>query len=279
MRAWPTCLLALVIAASAHGQEPTEEEAAAKQSENPISDILNFKLENSTSFSIGPNDRTQNVLVLQPTVPFRVGSRMSLIAIPRVPLVWQPDLASPTGGSFGLGDISMNVLLGPERPATLVFWGLGPAVRFPTATSRGLGPFDSGQLSLGPAASLVATPGHFVVGFIVNNVWSVAGREGASAVNAFVLQPLLNLNLPSGWYLASTPYIIGDWTVPEGNGWLVPVGAGLGKITLLSPTLALGVEAHAYWNAIRPDFGPPWSLRIQASLTFPKRQPRPPSSP
>jgi len=269
--------ISIVIAAPAWAEssaESSEEEAlseevqAAKQSENPLARTAHLTLEDSASYLIGAQDRTLNVLVLNPIVPIDVHPNWTLIPSARIPLVWAPDVPEPTGGSFGMGDITLTALLG-RRSRSILFWGVGLATRVPTATNRELGAFDSGQFSIGPAATVVAAPGRFVVGLSVTNVRSIAGRDDAMDFHALTFQPLFNYNLPQAWYVTSSPFILADWAAPS-DTWLVPIGAGIGKLALLSPRLAVAFEAHAYWNAVRPEFGPPFSLRFQMTVTFPR---------
>ncbi len=272
MRRWsawlPFLLAAPAWAEVSDDESLSEEEQAAKQSENPISRTEHLTIEDSASYLIGGQDRTLNVLTLTPILPVDVHPNWTVIPNARLPLVWAPDVLEATGGSFGLGDIALTFLLGP-RSRSMLFWGLGLSTRLPTATNRNLGVFDSGQFSIGPAATVIVTPGHFVVGFSVFNVWSVAGRDDASDVRALTLQPLINYNLPQAWYLTSTPYILCDWTAPS-DKCLVPIGAGIGKLALPSRRVALTFEAHAYWNAVRSDLGPPWNLRFQMTMSFPR---------
>lgn len=267
-------MLSIAVTAGASRAEETEEVQAAQQTENPIANVTSFALQNSTSYLIGPNERSQDILTLQPIAPISLARRVTLIGIARIPLAWQPNVASPTGDTFGLADITLSLYAG-LKPRSIFFWGLGPAFRFPTATAKGLGALDSGMFSLGPTAAVVVTPGRFVVGVFVTNVWSVDGRASGREINLFSLQPVFDFNFQSGWYLTSSPIIVSDWTVPDNRGWLVPIGAGFGKVTLFKPKLiALGVEAQAFWNVVRPDFGPVWTLRLQLSLAF--VNPRPP---
>ena len=250
-------------------EEPlSEEEQAAKQSENPISNTVHLTVEDSASYLIGAQDRTLNVATFTPILPIAVDPDWTVIASARIPLVWAPDVLARTGGSFGLGDITPTVLLGP-RPHSNIFWGVGLVARAPTATNRNLGAFDAGQVSFGPAATVAFTPGHFVVGLNVNNLWSVVGRHDAPDVNSFTLQPLLNYNLPQAWYLTSSPFILCDWTASS-DKCLVPIGAGIGKLALLSPRAAITFEVHAYWNAVRPDLAAAWNLRFQVVVSFPR---------
>lgn len=249
----------------------TDIECAAMQLENPLSNVTAAIIENNTNYIIGPNDRAQNTMLLQPIVPLIPDSPVNLIILGRIPLVWSPDITRDTGTTFGLADITLSLFAG-SRVGRIFFWGVGPALRFPTGTNERLGPIqDSDQFSLGPTASLVVTPGSFVIGFIANNLWSVVGDDDADSVHAFFLQPFFNYNLPSGWYLVTAPTIVSDWTAPDGEEWVVPVGAGFGRVRLL-PKVGGGLnfQVQAFWNALHPSIGPQWQLRFQVAFFLPR---------
>lgn len=267
------CVASAAFAETSPPDSLSEEERAAKQSENPISATSHVVVENSASYLIGPLDRTLEVVTLTPILPIDLDADWTLITNARIPLVWAPDPTTTTGRAFGLGDIIATPLVGPKSHSNF-FFGIGFSARFPTASNRSLGGFDSGQLSIGPAATVAVTPGHFVVGASLNQQWSVVGRDDARKLSGFLLQPILNYNLPQAWYLTSSPYILCDWTA-DNDKCLVPVGGGIGRLSLLPPktlppTAALAFEIHAYWNVIRADVGPAWSLRFQMTLSIPK---------
>ncbi|HEY2117602.1 MAG TPA: hypothetical protein VGH37_00320, partial [Candidatus Acidoferrum sp.] len=69
---------------------------------------------------------------------------------------------------------------------------MGPALVIPTATNTILG---QGKFSIGPSIVLLAQPGHWTLGVLANNVWSVAGDGSRPAVNQFLLQYFINYNL------------------------------------------------------------------------------------
>jgi hypothetical protein len=51
--------------------------------------------------------------------------------------------------------------------------------------------------------------------------------------------------------------------------WLVvPFGAGVGKLVHLGK-LPVNVNAQGYYNAVRPDVGPEWQLRVAAVVLLP----------
>jgi len=62
-------------------------------------------------------------------IPFFKGR---LITRTIFPVTSQPDLASESGSTFGLGDITFTAFYTPEYKGG-IFWGFGPAINIPTA--------------------------------------------------------------------------------------------------------------------------------------------------
>ena len=48
------------------------------------------------------------------------------------------------------------------------------------------------------------------------------------------------------------------------------MGLGIGQIIKLSGKLPLNLQASAYYNVEKPEFGPNWQLRLQAAFLFPR---------
>ena len=46
-------------------------EELAKAAQNPVADLISLPLQNNTNFGIGPDDKTQNILNIQPVYPLR----------------------------------------------------------------------------------------------------------------------------------------------------------------------------------------------------------------
>src|SRR5262249_14464083 len=67
-------------------------EALQKATQNPVASLISVPLQNNTNFDIGPLDRTQNVLNIQPVIPVRISEKWNLITRVIVPLVYQPDV-------------------------------------------------------------------------------------------------------------------------------------------------------------------------------------------
>ena len=65
-----------------------------------------------------------------------------------------------------------------------------------------------------------------------------------------------------------------DWKLPSGQRWLVPFGAGFGKIFKIGK-LPFNANLQAFGYAIKPDGGPDWQLRAQIALLLPAHKPPP----
>ena len=253
--------LALVPGALLQAQEKSTAELA-KAAQNPIANMMSFPFQNNTSFNLGPYDRTQNVLNIQPVLPFASGR---LITRTIFPIVWQPDIITEDQRSTGLGDINFSAWYSPETDG--ITWGIGPNISFPTGGEmRG-----SQKWSVGPSIIVLAMPGHWVTGFLLNNVWSFAGKEERRDVNQMLIQPFINYNIgKSGWYVSFAPIITADWKKEE-DKWIVPLGGTVGKLSRVgSKGLPVNIQAGAFYNVVKPDLGPDWSARVQVQILLPK---------
>jgi hypothetical protein len=207
----------------------TNSDALRKAAQNPVASLISVPFQNNNNFNIGPHERTHDVLNIQPVVPFKLTDEWNLITRTILPIVWQPYTSAPTGGEYGLGDLNPSFFLSPGKPGKLI-WGAGPALVIPTATNTILG---QGKFSMGPSVVLLSQPGHWTLGVLANNVWSVAGDGSRPAVNQFLLQYFINYNLKKGYYLAWQPIITANWQASSPNRWTVPYGGGIGRIMKL----------------------------------------------
>ncbi len=248
------------------GENPVEEMAKAAQ--NPVADLISLPFQNNTNFGFGPDDDIQNVLNIQPVIPFHLSENWNLITRTIVPLINQPEVVQGTGDEFGLGDINFTAFFSPKNPTKGIIWGAGPIFAFPTATDEKLG---SEKWSLGPSAVALTIQGPWLFGALINNVWSFAGDDDRDDVNAMLVQPFVNYNLPNGWYLVSSPIITANWEAASGNTWSVPLGGGVGKIFRIG-NQPVNAQIQAFYNVEKPELVGDWTLRFQLQLLFPKRK-------
>jgi hypothetical protein len=94
--------------------------AAAAQ--NPIANLISLPFQNNTNFGVGPNnDRTQNVLNIQPVVPIPLSDDLLLVTRTILPVVAQPDFGG-NGTVWGLGDLNPTFFFVPATQGNLT-WG------------------------------------------------------------------------------------------------------------------------------------------------------------
>ena len=273
-------LLAALSAQAAEPQQPSKQEASEEdlvmQTQNPVANLTSVPLQNNFNFGTGSKNRTVYVGNVQPVIPIKLGDDWNLITRTIMPIINQPSLFRGTSSATGLGDINPTFFFSPAKSGELI-WGVGPTFTLPTATDSLLG---SGKFSMGPAAVALTMQGHWVVGALANNQWSVAGW-GKNNVNSFLIQPFVNYNLPDQWYLVSAPIMTANWAAAKGGDvWTVPLGGGFGKLFKLGEILPLeghaiaklpiNTQLQAFGNVHRPEFGSEWQLRFQVQLLFPK---------
>ena len=177
--------------------ETNSAEALQKATQNPVADLISVPFQNNGAYGVGPYNRSQNVLLIQPVIPGASSKDWNLISRIIQPVVWQPYSDQTTGGEFGFGDMNPTFFLVPAKDSKLI-WGAGPTFNVPTATNNILG---QGKLSVGPAFVVLTQPHPWTLGVVTNNVWSVAGSGSRPDVNQFLLQYFINYNMKKGWYI------------------------------------------------------------------------------
>jgi hypothetical protein len=253
-------------------------EELRKESQNPIANLISVPIQENANFGIGTANRVQNVVNIQPVIPFTLGKSWNLITRWITPIVYQPiPVPQPPGppvqltGVNGLGDINPSFFISPKK--SKIIWGVGTTVVVPTATNTTY--LGQGKLSLGPSVVVLAQPPHLTLGFLSNNYWSVAGHSDLDkpAVNQFLLQWFINYNMQKGYYLKTAPIVTANWRAPSGSVWNVPFGGGFGRIMKLG-FQPVNLSAEFYGNAIHPPGASTWTARFSLTLLFPKLSPQ-----
>jgi hypothetical protein len=253
------------ISAAESGDEESQTEKLAKETQNPIANLISVPFQNNFNFGIGPNDATQWVLNVQPVIPITLNKDWNLIARIITPIINQPSPAPGIRSAFGLGDINPTFFLSPANPGKLI-WGVGPTLTFPTASDSLIG---AGKWSAGPSLVVLTMPGHWVIGALASNQWSFAGW-GKENVDSLLVQPFINYNFSHGWYLTTSPVITANWLTSSNDRWTLPLGGGFGKLFRLGK-LPINTSLAAYSNVVKPrQGGSDWQLRFQVQFLFPK---------
>jgi hypothetical protein len=174
-------------------------------------------------FNVGPYGRTENGVLIQPVIPFKLNEDWNVITRTIIPVIYQPQVLPSQGSDFGLGNINLQFFLSPARSGQII-WGFGPQLWLPTATNKALGVNKFGG---GPAVVALTKRGHWLVGTLVGNVW--AGSSGAH-YNQMTITPLVFYNMQKGWYFMYVSMITANWVGSANDRWTVPVGAGFGRV-------------------------------------------------
>jgi hypothetical protein len=243
----------------------SSSEDLAKQSQNPIASLVSVPFQSNSNFNAGPFNRTQEVFNIQPVVPMSLNEEWNVISRTIIPLMSQPDPLVNSSAN-GIGDITQSLFVSPANPGKLI-WGVGPVFTIPSASDAILG---TGKVLFGPTAVLLTTPGHWVIGVLVNNQWSVGGDPLRQPVNTFLAQPFINYNMAHGWFLTTSPIITANWLEKAGQKWTVPIGGGIGRVFKIGDQ-PVNASVQGYYNAIRPDGASDWQLRASIALLFPNR--------
>jgi hypothetical protein len=245
--------------------EPSSDDLR-KAAQNPMADLISVPVQNNINFGYGPLEKTQNITNIQPVIPFDLNEDWLIISRTIVPLISQPEFYEGQGRKFGLGDINQSLFIGPKKPGKII-WGAGSVFLLPTATDSRLGGKKWGA---GPAAVALTMQGPWVIGGLVQNIWSFAGDSDRDDVNQMLAQYFINYNLPNGWYLTSSPIITANWEADSDNRWTIPFGGGFGRLFRIGK-FPVNTQIQAFYNVEKPDtLGPDWTLRFQIQILLPK---------
>lgn len=251
-----TVLFLFIQIVSLNGQS---EEDLAKATQNPLAAMYSLPFQNNTTYGVGEFERPQNILNIQPVLPFSLSEKVNLINRIILPVITQPS-STEDKSTTGTGDISWSAWLSPTKTSKII-WGAGPVMQIPTASSS---EFGSGEFGIGPSFVALTMIDKWVAGIVTNNVWTFGDKEE----NKFIFQYFINYNFPS-FYLVFAPIITANWNAPSDNRWIVPFGGGAGKIIKIGK-LPININAQLYYNVVKPDGVGDWQSRIQIQFLFPK---------
>jgi hypothetical protein len=259
----PVLLLAQEKTPPPSPEKPAENAAAlAEKLANPVASLISVPFQNNTFYGIGPNKGTQNVLNIQPVVPFKLSENLNLITRYIVPIVTQYNVTGDNTSQSGLSDITVSAFLSPSHTKNGLTWGAGPAFLVPTATNSFLG---TGKFGIGPTAVLLKQGGGITYGALINQIWSVAGQSDRAAVSQLFVQPFFTYNWKSGAGAGLVGSITQDW---KSKATVTSIAIPFTGITKFGgQIIQLGVGPQIPISGPnRAQFG--W--RAQLALIFPK---------
>ena len=244
----------------------TAEEQLERDFTDPLSTLPQLQIRDSFSpANYGTHVQT-NQLIVRPIIP-RVPPYSLLpfnqLLRPTFALVTVPSARGGSRTEFGdlpFFDLALLPWINPKNSGFLV--GVGPAMVFPTATSRSAG---QGAWQAGPALGAIYTgvPG-LLVGFILQNPVSFAYTSpDRRPLNTLQFQPVLALHLWDKWYLRSAE---ANWSM----GWrhnaptTLPLSLGLGRTYVHAGLPPMSFFVTGQWMAYR-QFAP---IAPQTTVNF-----------
>lgn len=250
--------------ASPAASEQAADAAAKDAAQNPVAAAISLPFQNNTYYNVGPYRRAQNVLLVEPVVPFKLNKNWIVISRTITPVEVVPRLSPAEGVDYGLGNIQPQFYLSPSHPGKFI-WGAGGQLWLPTATDHVLGTNKWGG---GPATVGLFHQGHWLGGTLISNQFAGVNNKH---INEMTMNPFLFYNMPHGWYLFSSPIITADWTGSRSNRWTVPVGGGLGRVFRVGKQ-PLNARTQFDNDVRTTNGGPDWQMQVQLQLLFIRRK-------
>jgi hypothetical protein len=256
-------LLAQSLLTSEQAAVISEDADLAIQLANPISNLISLPFQYNVDFGIGSSSASRHALNIQPVIPFELNENWNLITRTIVPIV---DAESPAPGvddAFGMGDVVQSFFFSPKKPVNGWIIGGGSAFLWPTATDSLLG---AGQWAAGPTAVALQQNGPWSYGVLANHLWSYAGDNSRSEINATFINPFVSYVTATKTTVSLSPELTYDWGNQQ---WVAPLNlvvSQLFKIGDQPVSFALG--ARYYIEG--PDGGPEWGARAALVFLFPK---------
>lgn len=272
-----SAVLLLVMASHAAAQQPTapasettasgavddrpasDADSLAKQLSNPVASLISVPFQYNYARTYGDNGY-QNLLNIQPVMPFSISEDWNLISRTILPVIQQKNVQAGKT-QFGLGDTVQSFFFSPKQPGPNgLIWGVGPAALIPTGTD-GIG---GDTWALGPTFVLLKQQGPWTYGILANQLWDTGGPADISSL---FVQPFLVKSIGKGRTIALNTETTYNWKNKE---WLVPVNLAYSKVSKLGQQMVsnqIGVKAFLktpYGN------GPDWGLRYTFTLLFPR---------
>jgi hypothetical protein len=239
-----------------------------RESENPVTRFYTLPLRYRGAFDDGFYGLTTDSFeISNAVIPVPLGDEWFLIARTKGAFLSQAPKSQGAHWQEGLNNAQTTLFLSPAQGDGF-YWGVGPVISLPTATSTATG---TNLWGAGPSVALSwQQTTHWTVALVTNNVWTLGSvPDGSNRSSSLLLNPIISYRFGDGWSLSTSPNITANWASKSGNRWTVPVGAGIGKsFTIGAQPMSLKFET--YYNAKRPDRASIWAAQVTLTLLFPR---------
>jgi hypothetical protein len=252
--------------------DATDEEAdLAKKLNNPVADLISVPIQNNWDFGIGPAHAMKYTANIQPVIPVSITENWNLIIRTILPVIYQealdnrPGAPASVGQSHaGLGDTTQSFFFSPKNPVGGWILGAGPVGYYPTATTSYLG---AGQWGAGATVLALRQEHGFTYGVLANQIWSFAGQQDRTEVNATYMQPFVAYTTKTYTTFAVNSETTYDWQDHESTA---PMNFMVQQVLKIAGH-PIAFQAGYRYYIEKPSGGPDWGLRFAITFLFPKK--------
>ena len=256
-----------------HPHEPPTggHDNLAAAATNPISNLIQFQMQNSYSPHSYNASGYSNIGIIQPVIPVKLGWEKVPLLVTRttLPYISTPDLDEGVGRKDGFGDIVAQGYFLPKLKTKGVMAGLGYNLTIPSAGDNDY--VGSGKWSLGPGAiyfnSQIPTWQWGVLSYASFSFASAnADRDHVANI---AVQPILVKHLNKGWYVGS-PDVPQTYDFKT-NNWTLALGPRVGKVTKFGKQ-PVNLFGQITYNPLDHDdeVAADWTFKVNLTLLFPK---------
>jgi len=244
----------------AQEKEPKSVGDLAKKLVNPIANLISVPFQSNFDVGIGQYNGSKMTLYVQPVIPFTISPKLNLITRWIMPIVSQYDIIGEGTSQSGLGDAVITGFISPSQ--SKLTWGVGPAFILPTATNQFLG---GKKFGIGPSVVVLTQINGWTIGGLANHIFSVAGDENRSDINATFLNPFFGYNWKSGSGIIINSEYTHDWENELDIFVVMPTLTAVTKFGSQIVSFAIGPRIH-----FAPETRPNYGIRAAIILVFPK---------
>lgn len=249
--------LAALLPLAALAQSPSHEQV--NEANNPLTPKITINFHDQWAPRLYDSDDYTNSFLLRGVIPHKTFGQPQILRFTMPALLSVPD--GRGGMTSGVGDLNLiDLLLFKEGK---VEFGIGPQLTIPTGgSSTGTKLWQAGL-----AGVLIAPQRWGLLGGLLTWQHSFAGPSDRPTQNSVTMQPFFIYNLPRGWYLRSS----GTWSFNlESNTYVIPVGAGLGKVWIAGGGTTVNAFVEPQWTVAHDGAGQPkFQVFAGVNLQFP----------
>jgi hypothetical protein len=255
-------LILILITGFVNAQEakPTlSAEELAKKLSNPIASLISVPFQNNTDIGIGANNGARNTLNIQPVIPLRISENLNLITRIVLPVITQYNVTGIGTHETGIGNAVLSAFFSPSNSKGGLTWGAGPVFMLPGSNEY----LSVKQLGVGPTAVALYQSKGYTVGALVNQIWSVAGKEGLDDLSMMFFQPFVSYNWKTGAGIGGNFEISQNWGAKTTSVWLNPTLSAVTSIGKQKTQFVIGPR----FNLAAPD-GSKADIGFRAAVVF-----------